>query len=302
MQQTIRAGARILALAFALALVAGSAPAATPASAAATAAASSSCRAVKPFYWEVGDRDKVLASGSVGSGAPARSTPVNIASASKWLYAAYVVERGLQSDERPFLNLTAGYTDFGVCRPRQTVAACDAAGTNAKRDPAAVGRFSYGGGHMQKLAADGELGKMTPAQLGAAISGTLGVKVAYQEAQLAGGATISAAEYAAFLRRLMLGQLKLGALLDDQPVCTDPGTCPTALRSPVPVRWGYTLGHWLESPDGDGAFSSPGAFGFYPWVSRGRDLYGIVARSGKPAAWAGAKCGASIRAAFVGAR
>ena len=30
---------------------------------------------------------------------------------------------------------------------------------------------------------------------------------------------------------------------------------------------------------GDGAFSSAGSFGFYPWIDAGKTYYGIVARS-----------------------
>jgi hypothetical protein len=45
-------------------------------------------------------------------------------------------------------------------------------------------------------------------------------------------------------------------------------------------EWQYSLGHWVEDdPDvGDGAFSSPGAFGFYPWIDAQKRFYGILAR------------------------
>ena len=29
---------------------------------------------------------------------------------------------------------------------------------------------------------------------------------------------------------------------------------------------------------GDGAFSSPGLFGFYPWIDAGKTYYGVLAR------------------------
>jgi hypothetical protein len=262
----------------------------TPAAAAAAAAAGATCRAAVPFFWEIGSADTVLASGSVGDGAPTRTTPINIASASKWLYAAYVVERGLQPADAPFLHLTSGYV------------ACETTGTNGTQTAAEVGRFSYGGGHMQRLAATQQrTAGLTPAQLGDEIAQTLGIPLTYVEAQPAGGARISAAGYATFLHALMVRRLQLGGRLGETTVCTNPATCKTADRSPVPVSWGYSLGHWVEAPDGDGAFSSPGAFGFYPWISADRRLYGVLARSGKPAAWAGAKCGAAIRQAFVAA-
>lgn len=76
----------------------------TPTDAQRTAAANATaqsdvnaCAPVQPFYWEVGDRAQRKASGSVqaGGGTPTytASTPLSIASASKWLYGAYVVQR-----------------------------------------------------------------------------------------------------------------------------------------------------------------------------------------------------------------
>jgi hypothetical protein len=61
-----------------------------------------------------------------------------------------------------------------------------------------------------------------------------------------------------------------------------------------------------------GAFSSPGAFGFYPWISADRRFYGMVAReqrhgfmSGDPSdklAVASVDCGREIRAAWMDGR
>jgi hypothetical protein len=44
--------------------------------------------------------------------------------------------------------------------------------------------------------------------------------------------------------------------------------------------WHYSLGHWVEDDPvvGDGAFSSPGRFGFYPWVDASKTYYGVLAR------------------------
>ena len=64
--------------------------------AAATATAQSnplcSVATLGSYYWEIGDRNGVLVSGSMGAGGVFASTVMNIASASKWLFAGYVFE------------------------------------------------------------------------------------------------------------------------------------------------------------------------------------------------------------------
>src|SRR5690606_17686590 len=98
--------------------------------------------------------------------------------------------------------------------------------------------------------------------------------------------------------------------LGHNPVCTDPSSCATALSSPAPEKWHYSLGHWVEDDPttGDGAFSSPGAFGFYPWIDSSKTYYGILSRydlanSGNPAAtssyWKSVLCGRLIRKAWI---
>lgn len=61
------------------------------------ASASNDCVAVRPFYWEVGDVEGAMASGSIGRTSAGRAvtgeTQMRYASASKWLYAAYVAQR-----------------------------------------------------------------------------------------------------------------------------------------------------------------------------------------------------------------
>ena len=45
--------------------------------------------------------------------------------------------------------------------------------------------------------------------------------------------------------------------------------CPTAYYSPLVFKWNYALGHWWEvdpSDNDDWSVSSPGAYGFYPWI------------------------------------
>ncbi len=52
---------------------------------------------------------------------------------------------------------------------------------------------------------------------------------------------------------------------------------------------------------GDGAFSSAGAFGFYPWIDSGKTYYGVVARQvfAQNAGYDSARCGRLIRKAWI---
>jgi hypothetical protein len=59
---------------------------------------------------------------------------------------------------------------------------------------------------------------------------------------------------------------------------------------------------------GDGAFSSPGAYGFYPWIDASKTYYGIIARESTtnvtgPAQntpyWLSVLCGRLVREAFL---
>jgi hypothetical protein len=38
--------------------------------------------------------------------------------------------------------------------------------------------------------------------------------------------------------------------------------------------------HGTRQSVGDGAFSSPGAYGFYPWISTDKHYYGIISTKG----------------------
>jgi hypothetical protein len=82
----------------------------------ATAQNNSACSAIQPFYWEVGDRSVALASGSVGSAAPTAASTMLIASASKWMFGAYVVERfrPLTDQDITALTMRSGYTHSNI--------------------------------------------------------------------------------------------------------------------------------------------------------------------------------------------
>lgn len=289
-------------------------------SAAATSTAQSSgnaCNAIRPFYWEIGDRAASQASGSVNTSAGGPPTytaasSMNIASASKWLYAGYVAQRrgvaGLTADDIRFLTFRSGYTSFSTCLAGQTVDGCVNYLSNGVYTPANDGRFSYDGGHMQQHASRLGLGGLGNAALAAEMQSQLGADVglSYTQPQLAGGAVSTAADYARFLRKLLDGSLRLGGQLDAPSVCASPATCPAdAVATPIPASesWRYGLGHWVESDPavGDGAFSSAGAFGFYPWIDASRSYYGVLARAalgGQPG-YESVQCGRLIRQAWL---
>ena len=304
----------------------GSAPTAPPAGpagptmadrmAAANATAigtSNACAPIRPFYWEIGDATGALASGSVASSTLATvytaTTTMAIASASKWLYSGYVVEKqaGVLSDsDIKYLNFRSGYTNFSLCSRDQTVQQCVDAGSNGVYSAANDGKFVYGGGHMEKHASLIGLGPLANAALAAEIRSQIGTDVglAYSQPQLAGGAVSSAAEYARYLRKLLAGNLRMGSLLGSHAVCTNPLTCTTAGGTPVPSSesWHYSIGHWVEDDPvvGDGAFSSAGSFGFYPWIDAGKTIYGVLARSeGAGSGFDSVDCGRLVRKAWV---
>lgn len=267
---------------------------------------------IGPFYWEIGDANGARGGGPVGAGAPGAGSSFSIASASKWVYSAYVLQKvGVRQQDTPFLNFTSGYTEFvlPVCQVTDTVGSC--LERNDGQDPATIGKFFYGSGHMQHHAAVAMgLGDMDSLELTAEVSRTLGdFGMLYSQPQLAGGLVGSASGYAMFLRRILRGELTIGASLGADKVCASPGNCSSAIASPVPdtERWNYSLGHWVEDDPsvGDHAFSSPGALGFYPWIDSTKTWYGILSRrselvseSGQPG-YNSAVCGRLIRQAWV---
>ena len=295
-----------------------SAPSAAPASAAAAAvttanSSSNACNAVRPFYWEVGDASGALASGSVHGGdattAPAAGTRMSIASASKWFYSTYFVQRTggtLSASDLKFFNFQSGYTSRGFsCQPTQTVQECVDLGSNGIYNADDDGTFSYSGAHMEKHASLSGLGTMNSAMLAAEIHSQVGNEIdfSYSSPQLAGGMVTTADDYAALLRKVLRGELKMHDALGTHPVCTNPKTCANAAFAPSPPgeSWHYSIGHWVEDdPEvGDGAFSSPGAFGFYPWIDRTKTNYGVLARSAANGAIESVYCGRLIRKAWT---
>lgn len=263
------------------------------------------------YYWEIGDANGVLVSGTVGVFPPARTDRLKIYSASKWLYAANVVQRrGVRAEDVPYLNFTSGYSEFGnspICLG-STVADCKESAAYVQ-DPATIGRYAYDSGHMQRhaLAVMG-LGPADNAALAASLTGALGdFGFAYHEPQPAAGVEMTTAGYAGFLQKMLRGELALAAALGSHKVCTNPQQpgCNAARTadSAADENLNYSLGHWVEDDGtyGDHAFSSAGGGGFYPWIDRDKAFYGIVARERPAEAGAGyasLECGRLIRQAW----
>ena len=280
------------------------------AAATATANGSANCKAIGDFYWEVGDGKGTVVSGSVGDEYAPNKT-IKIASASKFVWGAYVLEKigkDKQPDDRTVQALTmrSGLVKFNpiACLLSRTAESCMTSRSNAEQDSGAVGKFSYGGGHDQKLAIDLGLGSYSAAQMTQEVQRYLGgdLGLVYDKPQPAGGLEGTPAGYAGFLRKIINGQLRMKEFLGKDAVCTLPGSCPGALTSPVKEAWHYSLNHWVEDDPrtGDGSFSSPGLLGFYPWISKDKTTYGIVAREQLRANsyWTSVQCGRDIRKAY----
>ena len=277
------------------------------------------------FYWEIGGAsgNVPIVSHSEGGGTVTATTNFNIASASKFVFGAYVLEKkginAVRNDPSLFagMRFMSGYTGFSedACAGTTTVGACFQKGGATQVDPNTVGKFDYDGGHDQKLTAiDLGMYNDTARQIDQEYQATLGLSSGFHMAALdpimAGGLFASATDYAQFLRRVMNQQLVIGQHLGEDAVCADPWTCPMQVAySPIIALhepWKYSYNHWVESQYGNGtvdAYSSPGKWGFYPWITPDRKYYGIVSRHDtSPDSYAvSVKCGRQIRKAFLGA-
>lgn len=262
------------------------------------------CSGLGDAYWEIGDVTGRLAWGQRGQGITA-DKPIGIASASKWMWGAYVAERqggALSSGDVAALTMSTGYHGENPLNCRGTVAECRDKGF----DSALVGKFHYDSAHSQHQAVEMGLGGLDGPGLANEMRRLLGSDLAFtmRSPQPAGGVIMAPSAYGVFLRKLTAGQLRLSGLLASHAVCTLPGTCPTAIKSPFDRNWHYSLHHWVEDAAGDdNAVSSAGAFGFYPWISGDRATWGLLARHdvAKHAGRASAACGALMRKAWFAA-
>lgn len=321
-----------------VAVTGSSAPTATSVTAVtATAQNNARCTAIQPFYWEIGGAASALASGSAtpaGGTAVTADSRMLIASASKWIYGMYVVQmRGGAANLTPadirFLTFTSGYTYMGSDTSARTctaptsgadsVNACltlpsTAPGkTFASQNPATTGVFDYDAGHEQNHAGQfqPEINALDTSVLGATIAGGMGlgssITLRYNQPLLAGGIFASANDYSPALRAILGGQLGMLGALGTNPVCAWVGpTCNAASSPQFTEHWHYSIAHWVEDDTAsgdDGAFSSPGAFGFYPWIEANKRYYGVIARTvptgtGEQNGFNSALCGRVLRAAW----
>lgn len=199
--------------------------------------------------------------------------------------------------------MQAGYTSFAAidCALSRTVHECFLAGSNSNVTSENIGKFYYSGGHFQHWGEENGLGLMGVLKLTAEYKCLLGDDLDFNFVlpQLAAMISTTGEVYGKFLRKLMKNELRLGPLLGTETVCTLPEICEGAVDSPVPENWNYSLAHWVESEDG--AFSSPGYYGFYPCNSANKAGYGVLAhqdKSGPNVYWQSVKCGQEIRKAY----
>lgn len=177
------------------------------------------------------------------------------------------------------------------------------------QDPNTVGKFDYDSGHLENHASQyGGLGDVPLGSLGSTVGSMLGTNISfvYTEPLLAGGIYANSNEYTPVLRNIISGSLAMHDALGTNPVCTLPSSAGCdAVKSPIPEAWHYSMAHWVEddpTSNGDGAFSSPGAFGFYPWIEASKTYYGVISREdqqlGAGAAYNSVQCGRLIRRAW----
>lgn len=301
----------------------------------ATAQTNAQCMAIAPFYWEIGEASGALSSGSVaqsGTATVVATTKFSIASASKWIYGAYVLQNRkggakLTAADIKLLNFTSGYTYMGTSTQSVT---CTAPGSgansinycltlpsptagklNSSQNPMTDGVFDYASGHLQNHAGQfqPEINNLDTAVLGDAIVAGLnlsGITLKYNQPLLAGGIVTSANDYTTILRAILGGQQGMFSALGTNAVCAWVGAGCNAAYSPITTeRWHYSMAHWVEDDpiSGDGAFSSPGAFGFYPWIDANKRFYGAISRfaptgTGTENGAASARCGRALRAAW----
>ncbi len=283
----------------------------------ATANANSYCVDIQPYYWEIGDKDGVIASGSTGDQTITRTTFLPIASASKWVFGAYVIQAKsgiLDYDTIEAITMSSGYTSLDTlsCVPYsiETVNDCFNLDGNNQYTSRHDHKFYYNGGHFQKLAVDMGIGPLSRSELTAEFGNIIGADVsfAFASPQLAGGISTTARQYGIFLQKILDQQLMIYDHLGANSICTNPVTCSDAIASPfIGQDFHYSYGHWVEDDphSGDGTFSSAGLFGFYPWINADKTLYGVISRYEVPGEEFGIRpgadsqaCGSRIRKAF----
>jgi CubicO group peptidase (beta-lactamase class C family) len=200
------------------------------------------------------------------------------------------------------LSFTAGYSvgpiDAScVNNAAITLAACAREFYDAGLDTTPGSTFYYGPAHMQVAAAMAEAAtgqtfneivRLTLAQPLGLSAATRFVAPSTTNPRASGGGQSTALDYAAFLQALLDGGFLAGSLdtfLQDRT--GDPvvfGYRPGAITDNN-VDWHYGLGFWREcnQPAWDATcadrrlVSSPGAFGWHPWIDFDEGYYAVLA-------------------------
>lgn len=247
------------------------------------------CLHIGPLYWEIGDERGTLEYDIHGSTVHSESVlPADFASS--WLFAAYVAQtRKLDEADKDALRMASGYAGMSrkACLFAKTVGEC--AHKAVSFDPLLRGKPVYDQAPLQEWAATHGLGNDTATRLGERLREALHVPLEVRAPQPATGVFISATSYALFLRKLLHRNLALSRLLGKDALGDVAG-------SRAPKSWRYSYGHFVED---DGTLSSPGNFGFYPWIAR--KTYGIVARrsASRLAFVESLACGRALREAYA---
>ena len=253
------------------------------------------------FYMEIGDATGRLWSYQVGSVYATTGEPA--ASASKLQYAMYIAAKrngyaNFTAADIAALNFTDGYNNMGSvttgnqCPPSGTIASCllltgtiDNTHLNNYQNPSAIGKFDYDAGHQENHAAQyqSELVNASTASiypLFVTAYGLAGPYGQYAQPLMSGGLQTSAAHYAAVLKQVLNSAAMISILGKNQVCAWKPsvgGGCVGGVyfdpisgtyQSPIGSMWHYSIGHWVEddaTQNNDQSFSSPGAFGGYPW-------------------------------------
>lgn len=286
-----------------------------------TVANNPDCKKLGDFYYELGNGSTLIEFGVVGQKYD-RNTEIEIASASKWLFGAFSLEKlhgRISKLSKAKLQMTSGFTKINnlYCAVgAQTVQQCHQGGAKARsfNSPYVAdndGSFYYSGAHAQALAVQPEIGLATDnaVTLAAKVRSMLMLQdLSYSAPQLAGGAVMSADTYARFLQNIITNKYQISKFLPiEKGICANSKYCKVA-STPAPndENWWYGLHYWIEK-DSTGqkveAYSSAGLYGFYPWITADQKYYGIIAREDRnsvdgKAYIESARCGKALRKAF----
>lgn len=280
-----------------------------------TATTNAKCTALSSrgaWYVEIGDGSGVLWSSSPTGGRDA-TTVSPIASASKWLYAGARIADGVSVTSKQ-LNFTSGWYTASLVDNIEycyTVSDCY---TNNKVTYSAnkANKFNYDSGHMLRelYTFHSDWNSWNLASNGAPfgtgyVNSKLGLTIPYYTAHPAGGFQASAEQYRVYLKDILNNATPMRSALGANQVCAHKQNGCNALNSPAADaghQWNYSVGHWVEL-DQDSGYSSPGMWGFYPYVNPNQGIYQVLSRYdtgyGKTGGVASAECAYRIRTAFL---